>query len=146
MPRIPITPLPSTTQQDDLTSKLRGIFRDLETALQGQTLVTSRTDNKVERGLKTSDVVIRFYKGRLQFGIWDGKRARFLDSSDLQVLQSNNTNFKGRQTGTNIYTHANVLALFPNLDDWGFYNRNTGTLHLVYNVDPVGPLLGVQLI
>lgn len=136
MPRVVIPPIPSTIKIEDLTSKLRAVLRDVETQLQNQPLVSSRQDAKVEQGLKSGDSIIRFVKGVLQMGIFDGKRARFLNAADLQVLQSHSTNFKGRIEGTTAIAVAGTLALFPLQNDWGFYYRtSTSVLYFVFNID-----------
>lgn len=138
MSRYSLPPISRSAATDPgaLYTQLRVIVDQLQVQLNNQPQVSSRSDDKVEKGLLRNDLVIQFTEGVLKLGIFDGKKARFLNSSDLQSLQSRGTNFIGRKQGTTGIATAGTLALFPNQDDWGFYDR-TAPVHfyLVYNTD-----------
>jgi hypothetical protein len=148
MPRIALQQISTAVVADGsrLYPQIRTILDDLENQLRSQPLISSRTDSKQEQGLQRGDPMFRFTGGTLQVGVFDGKRPRFLTASDLQSLQNRGTNFLGRKTGTALVTAASTLALFPNQEDWGFYDRTSTTdLFLVYNYDGA-TLFKVQLL
>lgn len=147
MSRPTLDQIPTTVLDNPRTfyTSVKTLLANLESQLQNQPVLSSRADNKTEEGLRKMDVMCRLSGGRLQLGIFDGKKFRPLNNSDLQSLQSLGTNYKGKQTGTTAVGAAGTLLLFPLQNDWGFYHRTSVvSLFLVYNLTGA-TLLSVQL-
>lgn len=121
-----------------LAAQLRLILQDLERQI-GTNPLVSYTDGPTDRGLKKGDPIFRFKGGVLQIGIFDGRNSRFLNTTDLQSLQTGGTFFRGIQTGTAAPT---IPANFPNPNDWGFYDRTAGApgLYICYHRPSTGTL------
>lgn len=136
----------AASSPESLIQQLNQTIDSLEQQLNGQPTVASSNNNKTQSGLLLGDPVFRLFRGILQVGVWNGKTTRYLNTTDLQSLQSNGTNFLGTKTGTVVVTSPVVLALFPLQNDWGFYNRTSTTdLFLVYNYNGT-TLYKIQLV
>lgn len=137
MPRVSLNQLSTAAlnSDKDLFSQLRTILDDAERQLQQQTLVSSRSDNKNEVGMKRNDIIIRFVNGVLKFGIWTGKKNRYLSTLDIGALDRHNTNFFGYAEDVTTWNAAATRTkFFPNNGDWGFYRDSvTPTMSIVYN-------------
>lgn len=136
--RLAIPPLSrnGVTNPAALFLQLRTILDAVEIQLNQNPLVSSRTDNKTDQGLQRGDPVFRLSNGVLKVGMYTGKTTQFLSLTDLQGLQNPNPNtqFKGMVADTTAVGSAGTLAHFPNINDWGFYNRtSTSVLYFVYN-------------
>lgn len=147
MPRIALQGVSRAASDStaSLYSQFRNVLTDLESQLNSQPNVYSRSDKRIPKGIRTNDLVITLYKGVLTLGVYDGKKVRSLNASDLQVLQKHNTNFVGHRTGTTVWnTAATRSANIPNSGDWGFYENTAGpTFHLIFNLN--GTTQGVAL-
>lgn len=131
--------LPSISSKDvdntGLLTQLRQVLRALEGQINAQPTVFSNANSRAPEGARYGDIVFTMRKGVLRIGIFDGKTNRYLNTNDLQSLQSNGTNFVGYKTGTT--GPANPVTrttYFPNDKDWGFYFHSTGpAFYLFFN-------------
>lgn len=118
--------IPVPTGDTDLLTQVRQILRSLEAQLNNAPDTISN-DGVIPKGTRRNDLIFSLRKGILKVGVFDGKRARYINANDLQVLQSNGLNFVGRKTGTTAASNATTrTTYFPNDGDWGFYFRSPG--------------------
>lgn len=140
MGRLALPPLSpnATASARSLYLQISTILNSIEYQNNSAPQLVSQTNNKQQKGLKREDVIVRLLDDRLQIGMFDGKVVRYLDATDLQVLQNPNPNtqFLGRKEGTTAIGTAGTLALFPAQSDWGYYYRtSTSVLYHVFNID-----------
>lgn len=132
---VTVRQLGKNTTIENLIPQITSVLQDLEDQLNQRAQIYVSTDGRVPTNLNRNDILVVAFKGNLSIQIKGAKSYLTLTAAMLGGLTAHGCNFLGIISKA----AAPVLADFPNLGDFGFFNKTNATVHryLCININSV---------